>query len=552
MAGADARASDNDTLRSGFILKGRQATYQINSVVKRGGFGIIYSATPSDWSEEAERNGDPKKYGYRVAIKEFFWPPVARRRNDGFVEAVDTANQQDFAAARESFDREAELLTRLKSDYVVRVFDRFAINGTTYYAMEYIPGGTLQDRIKPLGPGGAARRQNRGEILDWAAPLMRVLDSLHHPDAESVTPPVVHRDLTPNNIMFRDDGRPVLIDFGIARFEATSREGTMSMFGLPGYASPEIYSPSQSAGEIGPWTDVYSLAACIYFAAAGATPKDCVSRGSSREDEEEMSKGLAGIAQREGLGFGEALADALILDRRRRTQNMHQFLERLTAPDPVRPARKGPSGRALIIAIGALSLAVVGVVLAMLMQQRASVSGPMLPAVRADAPAQSSQYRAALDIRNSNPAGAFAMARACADSDPWCTYLQCQMTKEGEGGQPRDLGVAFELCRRAADGNVPDAMLMTADIVRGQSGALPGVGAAPEDRRDMAQAYYRKAAGMGLPEGYRGLGLVLQEAQKPGARACFQRARQLTSDPRAQAKLDELIRSADDTGRCPT
>jgi WD40 repeat protein/tRNA A-37 threonylcarbamoyl transferase component Bud32 len=215
-------------LSAGFILQGR---YQIIRELGSGGFATVYLA------EDTRLNGRP------VAIKEFNaakLPPA------------------DQGWARRSFQNEAQVLSRLSHESIAAVTDFFSSGGLDYMVMEYVPGETLAQAWQRVGG-----RIHHDQVLIWAQTLCRVLDYLHRQN-----PPIIFRDLKPDNIMVQPDGRLKIIDFGIARLFKPGQTQDTRALGTPGYASPEQYGQKQTDAR----SDVYSLAAVLHQLLSGHDP----------------------------------------------------------------------------------------------------------------------------------------------------------------------------------------------------------------------------------------------------------------------------------------
>jgi hypothetical protein len=216
----------DEPLRLGYTLDRR---YRISKVLGQGGMGRVYLANDTRLADRP------------VAVKEMIV-------GDGLHEQK----------AIEDFLREREVLARLSHPGIPSLYDYLADNGRHYLVMEFVPGGDLQQLLDKLGPG---RRLPEASVVRWSRDILEVLSFLHNQ-----TPPIVYRDLKPGNIMIHQDGRAMLIDFGIARFLPPGGRGTQ--IGSVGYAPPEQY-----AGKVGPRSDLYSLAATIHHLLTGRDPQ---------------------------------------------------------------------------------------------------------------------------------------------------------------------------------------------------------------------------------------------------------------------------------------
>jgi len=171
-------------------------------------------------------------------------------------EIVSITNGQDQAKekAREMFQRQAEILIKLHHPQIARVVDCFIQEGRDYLALEYIAGKTLRQLVKTSGP------RKVYEVKAWLTELLDILEYLH-----GCAPPVLHRDLTPDNIVLKTDGTIAVIDFGAANEFLGTATGTL--VGKQSYVSPE-----QFRGKAEPRSDLYSLGATAYFLITGRDP----------------------------------------------------------------------------------------------------------------------------------------------------------------------------------------------------------------------------------------------------------------------------------------
>lgn len=229
-------------LAPGSLLQGR---YQIAKLIARGGMGNVYLAQHT-------------RLGKNVAIKELL-------RVTGTLD-----KQRQF---EEQFHREAQLLGGLDHRNLATVNDYFEERGNHYLVMEYVEGRTLQEVVS-LAPRPIAERR----VLIWAGELLDVLDYLH-----TRTPPVIVRDLKPDNIMLSSTDRHLrLIDFGIAK-TLDPKVGTQPIvkgMGTEAYAPLEQYGGSTTDAR----SDLYSLGGTLYFLLGGREPVPAWKRGSRGEN----------------------------------------------------------------------------------------------------------------------------------------------------------------------------------------------------------------------------------------------------------------------------
>ena len=226
--------------------------YTIKSVLGQGGFGITYL-------------GMDELYQRKVAIKEFF-PQGIVTRNTEYEDTVTVTfveEKADYEKGKERFLKEARTMAKFSKDEgIVKVLDFFEINNTAYIVMEYLEGITLKQYIREN------QRITSEELVRLLVPLIESLDEIHSQG-------MIHRDISPDNIMVLPDGRIKLMDFGAARDYTEFGEKSLSIVLKPGYAPPEQY---QTHGIQGPWTDIYALCATMYKCITGENPPDAIDR----------------------------------------------------------------------------------------------------------------------------------------------------------------------------------------------------------------------------------------------------------------------------------
>ena len=223
--------------------------YEIRDVLGEGGFGLTYLA-------------HDMKLEKPVAIKEYLPADLAVRKGDNSVIPKSSGSESDFTWGLQRFLDEARVLARFDHKNIVRVHRFFEAHGTAYIVMEYVDGETLSSLLQREHTLSCQR------LLSILDPLLSGLEIVHKGD-------VLHRDIKPGNIIVRDSGVPVLIDFGAARQAVGARSRSVTAIVTPGYAPIEQYS---TRGRQGPWTDIYALGAICYRAMTGETPIDAPER----------------------------------------------------------------------------------------------------------------------------------------------------------------------------------------------------------------------------------------------------------------------------------
>lgn len=282
-------------LRMGTRLNNR---YLIQGVLGEGGFGITYV-------------GMDEVLCQKVAVKEFFPRGAITRNNQQTNEVVSVYGTKaaNFHQGEEKFLQEARTLAQFNNVAgVVRVQDFFRENGTAYIVMEYLEGITLKQYLQTYGPISVEEMQN------IFAPILEALDKIHQNG-------VIHRDISPDNIMCLPEGEAKLMDFGAARDYTDYSEEGLSVILKMGFAPIEQYD---SHGKQGPWTDIYALGATMYQCLTGRKPDDATKR--SLEDTL-VSPSMLGVRIAPPVEY--AIMGALQIRPADRYRNLGEFCENL-------------------------------------------------------------------------------------------------------------------------------------------------------------------------------------------------------------------------------
>ncbi len=285
--------------------------YRIERMLGQGGFGITYLAT--DVNLDAQ-----------VAIKEYLPEEIAFRAADRGVSPNASQHRERYRQGLENFLTEARTLASFRHPHIVRVARFFEAHDTAYMVMEYVRGRSfknwwLKQKPQDLPPGQGERL-----LVQRLKPLLDGLAVVHGAG-------YLHRDIKPDNIQVRsEDGRLVLLDFGSAG-QTVALADQDAVVVTPGYAPLEQYG----IGEQGAWTDLYALAATLYWAVAGRKPADAESRagGLALPAAVEAGKG------RYGRAFLEAIDWALQPDPAQRPRSVEAWRQRLLADHGVAVAR---------------------------------------------------------------------------------------------------------------------------------------------------------------------------------------------------------------------
>lgn len=209
-----------------------------------------------------------------------------------------TTDEKTKEKAKEHFKREAEILIKLDHPNIAKVVDHFVDTARDYLLLEYIEGPDARDLARRQG------KQAVPAVLKWARQMTDVLQYLH-----SQNPPVIHRDISPDNIVINKDGDAVLIDFGAANEFVGEATGTL--VGKQAYMSPE-----QIRGKVTPQSDIYSLGATMHFLLTGKDPEPLTSSHPAQIDASvpEEFDGLVNLCTR--LELSERVRDTAELQSR--------------------------------------------------------------------------------------------------------------------------------------------------------------------------------------------------------------------------------------------
>ena len=220
--------------------------FEILGLIGEGGFGIVYLA----YDHSLER---------QVALKEYMPSGLAKRTTRLAVTVRSQHNVDTFTAGLKSFINEARILAQFDSPALVKVHRFWEGNGTAYMVMPFYEGITLKQALKQ-------RRVTPSEswIRILLADLFDAIEIIHNAHC-------LHRDIAPDNILLLKDGRPLLLDFGAARRVIGDLTQCLTAILKPGYAPIEQYADIAGLRQ-GPWTDIYALAAVVYYLISGKAP----------------------------------------------------------------------------------------------------------------------------------------------------------------------------------------------------------------------------------------------------------------------------------------
>lgn len=245
----------HESLPIGTIIDSGARKYKIQSVLGKGGFGITYLATSTVYVDNIPLEG-------QFAIKEHYISSMNERQGTS-VSISNVNNTEETKESLDSFLVEAQRLSKLslKNAGIVRVNESFRANGTAYYVMEYIKGQSLRDYVKHSPQG----RLGEAEALQLFRPIAQTIGYLN----DNM---VTHLDIKPDNILIRENGEPVVIDFGLSKHYSAKGTPTSTIKAAgcsAGYSPMEQYAGITT---FSPEADIYALGATLLYMLTGKDP----------------------------------------------------------------------------------------------------------------------------------------------------------------------------------------------------------------------------------------------------------------------------------------
>ena len=365
-------AAPNYVLPYGAILNGR---YIVGKMLGQGGFGITYIG----WDLAMER---------KVAIKEYY-PSGQVSRNPGSRDLTWYTNEQSRQARQngmQMFLKEARKMSKVDNlTNVVRVRDIFQENETAYIVMDFVEGETLKARLDKTGP------LTWKQAKDIFLPAIQAMEQVHQAG-------LVHRDISPDNLMLTPDGRVMILDLGAAKDLAINKGASSAMVVKGGFSPPEQYAQQGGSGS---WTAVYAMAATMYHSLTGVVPPTAVDR---------MQGEPVNWALLETGGVPNhviaALQNAMKLNARERTQTMAELLRQCQSETAV-VARKEPpvsarKGNFRIIGFAAALCLVAALAVALFVKAKPAPQPVSSPTTMQAVPTRSTTKPTEPDSTNSN------------------------------------------------------------------------------------------------------------------------------------------------------
>lgn len=296
-----------------------QNQYLVGKVLGQGGFGITYA-------------GWDKVLQVPVAIKEYYPSGTVIRNSRHSTEVTCSGElQQTFSVHKERFLQEARILAQVSGvPEIVQIKNHFICNNTAYTVMEFVRGITLKEYLRRNGKPLTVE-----QTLKVIQPVILALDKVHKLG-------LVHRDISPDNIMIQENGTVKLIDFGTARYVENAdvdnplSKSTESIL-KHGFAPMEQY---QSRGSLGPWTDVYALCCTIYYCMTGRVLVDAPTR-VNEEDDLELQKKIPGLT----AGQAAILEKGLAVRAKDRIRSLDELYRLLYSAPKTAPEKKTHNGK---------------------------------------------------------------------------------------------------------------------------------------------------------------------------------------------------------------
>ncbi|MBB5721212.1 hypothetical protein FHS72_000819 [Loktanella ponticola] len=411
-----------DELKPGTQLMHGQ--YTITSFLNAGGFGITYLAIDS--------------LDRKIVIKECF-PGAFCRRSRSIVQARSRAHQKELKSMVRLFVQEAKSLAKLSHPNIVGVHQVFEDNDTAYMALDFVEGRDMLDTMDDPDANVAPSL-----IRTMLIEILGAVGFIHSQD-------ILHRDISPDNILIGQDGHPVLIDFGAAREEATKQSRVLSALSVvkDGYSPQEFYiaGSNQNAS-----SDLYALGASFYHFMKGDTPPNSQARlAALASGDKDPYIPLKGAIEGYDDNFLAAIDKSLEVLPKNRVQSAQEWLDmidgkHLPAPVVAAPtanvasavaatteATQGRS-KAFILMASAAAIAIVGVGVAFSVGAFDTAEKAEVISAPAQAETQTSEAASVLDAEADAAAEALAVAQAQADA-----AAQAAVLAVAEAAQPQTI-----------------------------------------------------------------------------------------------------------------
>jgi len=342
----------------------RLAEFELLCVLGTGGFGIVYLALDHALMRQ-------------VAIKEYMPGSLAVRGAGSWVALRSPQHAETFAIGLRSFVNEAQMLASFDHPSLLKVLRFWEEHGTAYMVMQYYPGLTLKQTLSAMD-----KPATEAWLRSIAEPLLDALEVLHRAG-------VYHRDVSPDNILVQIDGPPVLLDFGAARRVVGEHSQALTAILKPSFAPIEQYADIVGMRQ-GPWTDLYAVAAVLYYLIRRQPPVPAAARAVR-----DTMRPLADEPGELSATLVQAIDWALAVAPEDRPQNVTQMRDALNGrlkrpappPGPGDTRRSWLGQRGVRLWSGGIAAGVVALTLGLGGAQRSDSSTPLKTTVAAKAPA---------------------------------------------------------------------------------------------------------------------------------------------------------------------
>jgi serine/threonine protein kinase len=296
---SDAPVADEFDTRDALPVGTRLGEFEVLCVLGTGGFGIVYLALDHALMRQ-------------VAIKEYMPGALAARGAGSWVVLRAPQHADTFAMGLKSFVNEAQLLASFDHPSMLKVHRFWEGHGTAYMVMQYYPGPTLKQHVSATKPP-----PTEAWLRALIEPVLDALEALHREG-------VYHRDISPDNILLQVDGPPVVLDFGAARKVVGEHSQRLTAILKPSFAPVEQYADIVGMRQ-GPWTDLYAVAAVIYYLIKRQPPVPAAARAVR-----DSQRPLADEPGKMSAEFLQAIDWALAVAPEDRPQNVSQMRSALS------------------------------------------------------------------------------------------------------------------------------------------------------------------------------------------------------------------------------
>lgn len=275
--------------------------YEIVQKIAAGGFGLVYRAVDSK--------------GNFVAIKEYLPSALCTREKGQKIPVIQPEKLTLYRLGLKSFFEEGRALAQISHNSVVRVMNFFRENETVYMVMNLLEGASLQDFVLIARSLKKPRIFHESTIFSLFEEVLRGLRVVHQYR-------MLHLDIKPANIFITNADKAVLIDFGAAREVINHEINFVRPMYTPGFAAPEMY---RRKGELGPWTDIYAIGACMFVCMLGYPPN----AAPQRLEKDRLSLALSKMRKIYSDNLIELVEWCMALDPLARPQSVHALVKEM-------------------------------------------------------------------------------------------------------------------------------------------------------------------------------------------------------------------------------